>query len=185
MHPEKYLSAEAPEALPAPAAPAGFAGAVFRDVMGEQGLRLLFEDWAPAREASAAASDWGGDRIAVFSQGEQRVVSWHLVFDNEAAAARAQVLFARGALRPELGAGPGAATDARVRPFTPRKEAECAVRGGPVCRARAERGSFAIARRGRHLGVTLGPYLRGVTPVRSADNCPQPVSWAKALADQR
>jgi hypothetical protein len=182
LHPEKYLAAEAIIALPAPQGPSGFPEASFRDVTGEQGLRLLFEEWAPTREAASAASDWGGDRIALFVDGHRRLVLWHLAFDSEAAARRALVLFARGALRPELSANAG---DPRLRAFTPRPEAEAAARAGKLCRQRADRGAFAIVRHGRHLGVTLGPYLRGVTPVRGPDTCSQALAWAQAVAAQR
>jgi hypothetical protein len=192
LHPQKYLTHEPVEPLPAPAAPPSFSGGVFRDVMGEQGLRLLFEEWAPASDAARAASDWGADRIAVFSQGDTRVVRWHLVFDTEAAAQRAAVLFARGALRAERPDGASAEAtatpksgDVRLRPFVPRAEAEAAVRAGRLCRPRAERGSFAIVRRGRHIGVTLGPYLRGATSVRLGDTCPQALGWAELVANQR
>lgn len=203
LHPEKYLANEAVEALPAPAAPPGFSEGAFRDVMGEQGLRLLFEDWAPESDASSAASDWGGDRIAVFAEGDKRVVLWHLVFDTEVAARRALTLFARGALRPELpgrpgavgasggsgaaatAGGPGKGADVRLRPFIPRREADAALQGGRLCRLRAERGAFAVVRHGRHIGVTLGPYLRGATVVRAGDTCPQALAWAERVANQR
>jgi hypothetical protein len=187
LHPEKYLSAEPVLALPAPAAPPGFSGEGFRDVMGEEGLRLLFEDWAPADDAALAASDWGGDRLALFAAGEQRVVVWHLAFDSELAAKRALVLFARGALRPELGArsATGEVADARVRSFASRRDAESAARSGTLCRPRAERGPFAIVRHGRHVGVTLGPYLRSVTPVRASDTCPQALATAELIANQQ
>jgi hypothetical protein len=192
LHPQKYLTHEPVEPLPAPTSPPGFSGGVFRDVMGEQGLRLLFEEWAPASDAALAASDWGGDRVAVFSQGDMRVVRWHLVFDTDVAARRALTLLARGALRPELSAGASAATtpttpksgDPRLRPFVARGEAEAAIHGGRLCRPRAERGSFAIVRRGRHVGVTLGPYLRGATPVRPSDTCPQALGWAELVASE-
>ena len=75
--------------------------------------------------------------------------------------------------------------DVRLRPFVPRAEAEAAVRAGRLCRPRAERGSFAIVRRGRHIGVTLGPYLRGATPVRLGDTCPQTLGWAELVANER
>ena len=193
LHPEKYLAQEPIVQLPAPAAPPGFSEGVFRDVVGEQALRLLFEEWAPASDAASAASDWGGDRVAVFSQGQSRVVRWHLVFDTDAAARRAMTLFGRGALRQELPAGSGAGVPDAVaegagfglRPFTRRAEAEAAVRAGRLCRPRAVRGAFAIARRGRHLGVTLGPYVRGPARVAPGDLCPQALAWAEAVASER
>jgi hypothetical protein len=186
LHPEKYVAGEPVQALPALAAPPGFTGEGFRDVMGEEGLRLLFEDWAPASDAAAAASDWGGDRLALFAEGNQRAALWHLVFDNEAAAKRALLLFARGALRPELSTNnPTESSDLRIRPFTTRLAAESAARTGRLCRPRAERGAFAIVRHGRHLGVTLGPYPRGVTGVRASDTCPQSLAWAELIAKQQ
>src|SRR5690606_10360111 len=66
LHPDKYFAREPVEPVPPIEAPAGFSEAVYRDVFGEQGLRLLFEEWAPASAAASAASDWGGDRVAVF-----------------------------------------------------------------------------------------------------------------------
>src|SRR5690606_27445417 len=58
LHPDKYFAREPVEPVPPIEAPAGFSEAVYRDVFGEQGLRLLFEEWAPASAAASAASDW-------------------------------------------------------------------------------------------------------------------------------
>jgi hypothetical protein len=179
LHPEKYLSGEPVVAVPAIAPPPGFVAASFRDVLGEQGLRLLFEEWAPAAAAREAASGWGGDRIAVFSEGERRVALWHLAFDDENAARRAAGNLARGALREEA---PDRFRDpAQPRPFVSASDAETAVRAGHVCRMRQQRGAFAFVRHGSRIGVTLGPYQRGKSAPRSAGDCAQAVTWARRL----
>ncbi|MFZ5895913.1 MAG: hypothetical protein ACOY0T_32960 [Myxococcota bacterium] len=177
LHPDKYLKNEAVIALADIETPNGFSAEAFRDVMGEQGLRLLFEEWLPSSGANEAASDWGGDRLAVFSAGDQRLMRWHLVFDSEAAAKRALHAFARGAVRPELGA-----TYDPMRPFAERKQAQAAIRGEGVCQPRTQRGAFAAARHGRHVGVSLGPYQRGVKGVQGTSDCPASLAAARALA---
>jgi hypothetical protein len=183
LHPEKYLAYEPVVSVEPPTIPPGFSESEFRDVVGEQGLRILFEDWAPAEEAARAASDWGGDRLAFFTDGSQQLVRWHLAFDNEAAAERAWVLFARGVLRPELPFEP--TPDARLRAFVPVANAKSKARKGSLCQERDQRGPFAVVRRGRHIGVTLGPYRRPVTTVRQADGCPLALRLATALASQQ
>jgi hypothetical protein len=180
LHPDKYLAREPVVPVAAIAAPAGFDGSVFRDVMGELGLRLLFEEWAPSDAAALAATGWGGDRLAIVGDGERRLLLWHLVFDDEASSRRALTLFARGALRPELEA-PGAG----ARPRTEAATAERATTSDRLCAPRARRGPFAIVRHGRHLGVTLGPYRRGPKPDASADTCPASLRLADALTRQR
>jgi hypothetical protein len=161
------------------AAPIGFGASLFRDVMGELGLRLLFEEWAPSEAAALAATGWGGDRLALFGDGERRLVLWHLVFDDEASSRRALTLFARGALRPEL-----EAPVIGARPRTEAVAAERATSSDRLCSPRTRRGPFAIVRHGRHLGVTLGPYRRGNKPDASADTCPASLRLADALARQ-
>jgi hypothetical protein len=181
LHPEKYLAHEAVIEVPVPSAAPGVTLPGFHDVVGEQGLRLLFEEWAPETVADRAAGDWGGDRFAVYTLGADRIVQWHLVFDNEAAAERAELLFVRGALRPELTPD----TDPHLRPFITEGDAKLALKAAGMCQNRAERGPFAVVRLGQHLGVTFGPYRHGATAVRQTDNCPLALQVATAAVAQR
>jgi hypothetical protein len=178
LHPEKLWANEAVVPLPPLTGPAGYEQATFRDVLGEQALRILFEEWAPAAVAAEAASGWGGDRLGVFAQGEQRLVALHLVFDTTAAAERALVTFARGALRHEL-AGPA---NVPLRPFMEAGAARAAARSGSLCQLRRVRGPFAIARHGSHIGVVLGPYTGRGTDVRASGTCADASRWASAIA---
>jgi len=181
LHVEKFFAREPPVLVPRPAIPPGFAAPSFRDEMGEQGLKLLFEEWAPAAAAAAAADGWGGDRLAIAANADGAVVFWHLAFDDEPAAQRALSLMARGALRDEL----GKLLPKQLRPTTDAAAAERAVTSGRFCRARRERGPFAMVRHRDRLGVTLGPYRRGRIADVSADKCPDALAWAERISLQK
>ena len=129
----------------------------YSDIYGEETLRVLFEEWMPARAAHEAAAGWGGDRVTSFSDGAVTAVAWTIRYDNDAAAVRGLHAFARGALAAE-----DQVTDQRGRlsEFVSATEAERATQSGQVCRERHTRGPFAVLRRGRDLIVTLGPFRR-------------------------
>jgi hypothetical protein len=177
LHPEKFLAQELPliVALPSPPAHAPELHERFHDVMGEQTLRLLFEEWLPARTAADAASDWGGDRLSVFSdEGRKRwAIAWHLRFDSPAAAERAFTAFARAAPLTELGHATRALPDA----------ATTAPIGAKVCRARHSQGPLALVRHGRDVAVTLGPFERNTARVAVDPDCASALVWATKIAN--
>jgi hypothetical protein len=182
LHLDKYDANEPPEPLPALAASAlGPSRAVYSDVYGEETLRILFEEWMPARAARDAASGWAGDRVTSFSDGLVTSVAWRIRYDSQAAAQIALHAFARGALAAE-----DQLLDARGRlsEFVSARAAEQATRAGQVCRERHTRGPFAVLRRGRELAVTLGPYRRGSEGAVSDGGCPAALLWATALVTQ-
>jgi hypothetical protein len=180
LHPEKFLSREAAEPIELPvASPTGPQTVSYRDVLGEQSVRLLFEEWMPRRTAVEAASAWGGDRIAVFAEGERFAVAWHLRYDDEAAARRGLVALARGVLRAEREA---AAADPDMPVAA--KQAEVASASGKICRERPQRGPFAVARDGRDLGIVLGPFVRNSEGAASDGACMPALRWAQAVALQ-
>ncbi len=182
LHPEKYLAQEPPLVVPLPSAPPHAPTLVerYHDVMGEQTLRLFFQEWLPARTAIAAASDWGGDRLSVFSDAPRQTwaVAWHLRFDSSAAAERALVAFARSARLMELGGdsalGPEAADQVVAK-----------LKGDKLCRERHSQGAFALARRGPDLAVTVGPFQRNSVAVAADPACPSALKWASAIATTR
>ena len=178
LHPEKFLAQELPQqvALPEPPPQAPELKERFHDVMGEQTLRLLFEEWLPARTAAEAASDWGGDRLAVFGdEARQRwAIGWHLRFDSTAAAERAFVAFSRAAPLTERGHQPrllaGAATPTKLH-------------GDKVCRPRHNQGPLAVVRHGSDLGVTVGPFERNTAAVAADPACGAALAWAIKIAN--
>lgn len=182
LHLEKYDAQEAPEPLPQlrPSA-LGPTPVVYSDVYGEETLRVLFEEWMPARVAREAAGGWAGDRVSAFSDGTLTSVAWHIRYDTDAAALRALRAFARGALAPE---DRPVDDRGRLSEFVSAGDAERATRGGHVCRERHTRGPFAVLRRRRDLVVTLGPYRRVPSGAESAADCRTALSWAAALMTQ-
>jgi len=178
LHPEKFLAQEPPliVALPSPPPHAPDLQERFHDVMGEQTLRLLFEEWLPARTATEAATDWGGDRLSVFSDETRKrwAVGWHLRFDSVAAAQRAFIAFTRAAPLTERG------HDVRAEP-----EGLAAAKraGDKVCRARHSQGPLALVRHGRDLGVTAGPFDRSAAPVGLDPDCGPALLWATKIAN--
>jgi hypothetical protein len=179
LHLDKYDAHEAPEPLPALAlSSSGPTQAVYSDVYGEQTLRVLFEEWMPARAARDAAAGWAGDRLTSYSDGQLVSVAWRLRYDTEAAAVNALHAFARGVLAPE-DLGPDGR--GRLSDFVSAADADRATRTGQVCRERHTRGPFAVLRRGRELGVTLGPFRRNSGSAVSEGQCASALSWAAAL----
>jgi hypothetical protein len=177
LHPEKFLAHEPPLTVPLapPPAHAPELHERFHDVMGEQTLRLLFEEWLPAKTAAAAAGDWGGDRLTVFSDDARKrwAIGWHLRFDSAAAAERAFVAFVRSAPLTERGHDPRALPD----------PAPAAKRlGDKLCRARHIQGPLALVRHGRDLGVTVGPFERNTAEVASDPSCSAALAWADKVA---
>ncbi|HXK19392.1 MAG TPA: hypothetical protein VNG33_16390 [Polyangiaceae bacterium] len=176
LHPEKFLAHEPPLVVPLPPPPASAPelSERFHDVMGEQTLRLLFEEWLPARTAAAAAADWGGDRLSVFADDARKrwAVGWHLRFDSPAAAERALIALVRAAPLTERGAG----RQLDDEPRAPRPSVK-------VCRERHSQGPIALVRHGTDLGVAIGPFQRSPTPVATDPACAAAVAWATKIAN--
>lgn len=182
LHLDKYDAQEPPDPLPALAAsPSGPTPLAYSDVYGEETLRILFEEWMPARAAREAAGGWAGDRVSAFSDGALTSVAWHIRYDTDAAAVTALRAFARGALAPE---DKPVDDRGRLSEFVSASEAEHATRAGQLCRERHTRGPFAVLRQRRDLIVTLGPYRRSPEGAHSEGNCKAALSWAAALMTQ-
>jgi hypothetical protein len=178
LHPEKYERREGPLAVAPPPPPeAGPKSPLFLDVLGEQGLRFVLEEWMPLVSAASAASGWGGDQLAVFADGDRRAVGVHLVLDDEEHAKQTFEAIVRGVLAGEPEDRGGAKVE--------REQAVKVARLGRACRERPRRGPFAAVRVGRDLGVALGPFRREATTTRSDGDCALGLLWATAIARSR
>lgn len=179
LHPEKYAAREPAISVGVPAPPPGGAGAesngfslYFRDVWGEQSTRLVFEEWMPLRSAAESASGWGGDRIALYRDGDLGAVAWHLLADDDAAATRMLHAFTRGVLSKTW-----SSSDASSLSRPSESEARAASQGQKACRERKSRGPMLVKKRGRALVVVLGPYSRS-SPGRVVARCSDAERWA-------
>jgi hypothetical protein len=160
LHPAKYFAREEPVSVPLPvASPSGPQTLLYRDVEGEQALRLLFEEWLPQAEAAASASDWAGDRLAVFADGQTTSFAWRIRFDSELAGLRAfhaVELWVKG--NQIKGQGGGVM----------------------VCRERSERGPVAASLQADEVLVVAGPADRRAGSHQTA-TCTDAVAWLKRL----
>ncbi|MCC6558616.1 MAG: hypothetical protein IT372_37250 [Polyangiaceae bacterium] len=146
-------------------------GAVFDDVMGEQGLRIVFTDLAPRDVAAAAAAGWGGDRL---------VLARKDVGVSQAAAAVGAAVAG--------GSGGGARQYAlawRMRFDTAADAREAAKllegRFGKACKARDDLGPVAWALRGSDIALVAGPYERAGRRARSTGTCATSRAWLEAV----
>jgi hypothetical protein len=179
LHPEKYWAREAPVSVSLPPGPkhAPTLTERFHDVMGEQTVRLLLEEFLPARTAAAAAAGWGGDRLSAFAdESRQRwAIGWHLRYDDAASAERAFVAMGRAAPLTERG------TKTPLAEGLPRT-AVTSSNGAKLCLERATQGPLALVRRGADLGVAVGPWSRTAGAVAADPGCRDALVWAEAIA---
>jgi hypothetical protein len=160
LHPEKFLSHEAPLVVAVPVAPDHtWPASEYTDVMGEESIRLLLEEWLPRVPALDAASGWGGDRIAVFRSGSHRAMGWHLRYDTVEGAKRVAAALARGVA---------------AQPGKPHPASHCVER--PAA------GPLLVTQRDRDIAVVAGPYNR--ESAEMLGTCPQAVTWALQILAQ-
>lgn len=85
LHPERYRSGDAPIRLRVESEE----NALYSNVLGEFEIRVLFQELAGDEDiARRAAAGWGGDRFAVFADGDADALVWWSVWDNEMSARR-------------------------------------------------------------------------------------------------
>jgi hypothetical protein len=149
-------SAASPSAvLGAFAAPGPGFRLVYSDVLGEQSLRSVLEEWAPRALAMELASGWVADRVSTFVSTEDGALVWDLAFDRpERAAAVSSLLAAQLRLRPERRAPSGAAPPGTEW----------------TCGAHSDAGVIAIARWGARLvfaSLSEVPISGGCVPLEA------------------
>lgn len=158
LEPAKWTGRDPPQAVPIPSAGEPW-HLVYHDVLGEQSVRIVLEEWISASDAEAAAANWSGDRVAVFADGDRRRIAWRIRYDTLEAATVGFEAFARA---PGLAAG----------------------KGGTRCAERPDRGPFALVVAGRDVVLTAGPFARrGGGP--AASGCAEAEAAAHAVLDER
>lgn len=172
LHADKLQSREPALDVPIPGPPPFCRGtAIYHDVLGEQSIRLLFEEWLARSDAVDAASGWGGDRVAVYRCGQRLAVVWHLAYDDEPSASRALAALVQGAFsKLEAGVEGGTRLEGGHRA---RRHA---------CRERQALGPFAVARDGVDVAVVLGPYEKRPGKPRRAASCEAALRHARSVA---
>lgn len=170
LHLDKYEAHEPPFPVSTPtAAPLGAAWKVAeQDTYGELGLRLALAEWTTEDHASAVAAHWGGDRGALFQNGDSWAFGWKIVYDRF--DAKSPATYGERAY-PQLVA---ALENTLGKPKT--KD------GSSACFERAELGPLAVFAKGRSMALVVGPTKSsGVAPWASDTTCTAAVAWAKEL----
>lgn len=156
LHPDKYAAREPPIPVPAPTFAAVGPGfrAVLDDVIGEQGLRLMLEEWTGTAIAERGAAGWGGDRYVIVRRDDAEgahsfALGLRMVMDTERDAVELAEILER--------------------------------RFGATCRMRPRIGPIAWQRRARDVVVAAGPYERRGTATTSAGSCAVTGKWIEEL----
>jgi len=164
LHLDKYDKREPAIVVPVP--PAKTLGSGWHemdaDVMGEQTLRIAFEQWAIKAVAREAAAGWGGDRYLVLrrsaaADATDYVVAWHIRFDTEADAIAAHALIQR--------------------------------KLSTSCFERDKLGPIAYEKKGDGVALVVGPYRRNHSGRRVAvpqsASCKQSQRWLDEILASR
>ncbi len=156
LHADKYAEREPPLTVPVPtfAAIGGGFRVVLDDVIGEQGLRLMLEEWTGAAIAEKGAAGWGGDRYVIVRRDDGAdahtlAIGWRAVMDTDRDAAELAEILGQ--------------------------------RLGKKCRERAALGPLAWRRRGREIALAAGPYERRGRETKSAGSCSTAERWLAEL----
>jgi hypothetical protein len=122
-------------ALPAFALPAPEFRRIYSDVLGEQSLRSVLEEWADESIAAQLAGGWAADRVSTFASSEDTAVAWELHFDRPEGAASVSRLLRQG-----LHLAPDTSTARARTTGAPPLRTEWA------CGAHSDSGAVAVAR---------------------------------------
>jgi len=170
LHVDKYLAHEPAESIDLPQPPPGAAyRSVYEDVLGEQGVRMAWEQWLPRSAAAVAASGWAGDRAVLYRASTtseevgQYALAWRVRFDSGSRSnpgALAQRAFRSLYLGLHSGE-PGGHTS--------------------FCQDRPGLGPLVIARSSRDLVMVTGIYERRGEKVAARADCAQTSSWAAEI----
>ncbi len=168
LHVDKWVAHEPPLRVAAPTYAALGAGwkVSDEDSEGELGVRLAFGEWMDAKAAADLSAGWGGDRGILLTSGDRVAFAWRLRYDA------------------------GRTKDERVRRVWPALVRALDLKAGApkvanatfICRERADRGPFAIARSGGDMIVVLGPATVAPTGWASAGDCALARAWTREIA---
>jgi hypothetical protein len=169
LHPDKWRLREPEDLIGAPPPP--YPGMVLTEsnVVGELGVLLFLEEWMVAATARGAAAGWGGDRLALYAEGDERALAWHVRFDDAsplpADAFAFRVLSALLRVAPDIGHVATAKDDR-------------------FCVERASNGPLAVLRKGRDLFVAAGTVATAKGGAwRARMTCDAALAWMASVPE--
>jgi hypothetical protein len=169
LHVDKWEAKEPALDVAPPSAAALGAGwtKADEDTYGEQGMRLMFEEWMPIGEARTAATGWGGDRGVLLQSGAKAALAVRVRYDDAPGAARDA--FAERAFKHLSGA---------VSKVAGRVHKDPAF----VCVDRPTLGPLGVRRSGRDLVFVAGPATLDKKSSVPAGDCALAKLWSQEIA---
>lgn len=161
LHVDKWEAHEAPIAVETPKPPGTGWTVADSDTYGELGARLTFEEWVSVPIAARAASGWGGDRGALYKNGDLISFAWRVVYDDPSAASTSFELVLPGFEKQ------GQKVGTKDKSF--------------VCVERPDRGPMAMFRGPKDLVVVAGATKVAGTTWKSSGTCAQLKTWAQEI----
>ena len=169
LHIDKWEANEAPITIPVPSSKA--LGGSFKkedeDTFGELGFALSYGEWMEPDEARKIAAGWGGDRTAMYVDGEKLAIAVHERYDA---------------------GGPNGAERALKRLATALKKhvgAAAIDNQDVVCIDRKDLGPLLFAKKDRDFVMIAGPATVGAKVWTSASTCSQAKKWADEILAQK
>lgn len=95
MHPEKYVTGEAPANIDALSVNLTGWQEERVDRLGEYFTKVMLEAWLSEPEAARAAQGWGGDRLTYYEWREDYLFTWQTAWDSNQDAAEFYQVFLR------------------------------------------------------------------------------------------
>ena len=138
------------------------------DTYGELDLAITLEQWTTEADAAKAAKDWGGDKSAVFTKGDDIAFALHERYDPGAPKAIVWTNLLAG-LRRSWGVTSAAAPKGKID--TP----------DTLCVERPNLGPLLITRRDRDVVLVAGPATRGAAQWTSTATCASTKKWAEEV----
>jgi hypothetical protein len=172
LHVDKWEAKEPALEVSAPSAAALGSGwtKVDEDTYGEQGMRLMFEEWMPVPEAKVAAGGWGGDRGALLTNGSKAALALRVRYDD-----------APGPSRDGLAERAFRLVAAAISKVPGRVHKDPSL----VCVDRPTLGPLAVRRSGRDLVFIAGPASLDSKSSVAASDCALAKLWSQEVATGR
>ena len=169
LHVEKWEANELPMTITSPTATALGTGwkKEDEDTFGELGFSLSYGEWMEPEDARKIAAGWGGDRTALYTQGDKIAIAVHERYD----------------------AAPGNGADRAMKRLAPalKKHVGAAAidTADTICIDRKDLGPLLFAKKDHDLVMIAGPATVATPVWKTASSCAQAKKWAEEVLLQK
>lgn len=83
IHPEKYFANETNQQITSPTLAENDWALVRTDSYGEYFIQVMLGNWLSQQDAKAAATGWGGDKLAYYERSNDYLFTWRIGWDSQ------------------------------------------------------------------------------------------------------